>query len=110
MNINFWEGIVGLAVCVAVTLEYILFLHSWSNGERIRKEAYQQGYDDCESTYMWLENNEDKAVVNNYLKKAVISQIETDGSYKRGDKKCIKECDTHFALEEKVFEILHRDK
>lgn len=108
MGSNFGEGIIGLIVCIAVAIDCVYFMHLWSNGERIRKESYQKGYDDCESTYMWLENNEDKALVNNYLKKAVILQIENDGSYKRGDKKCIKECDSHSDLEEKVFEILHR--
>ena len=103
-----WEGIAMFTTCILVVFDYCMWCRRWSSGKVIEDEAYKRGYNDAEMLNIWAENDESKQKVNRYMQDAIVSQIENNGDYRRGDKKSIRECTTTAELENVVYGIIER--
>lgn len=108
MKDDIWVGIALFIICILVFLDYKNFAEKWGDIEAIKTREFNKGYDTCKQHYFDLQDDVDRMMVNSYLKEAIISQIENDGSYRRGDKKRIRECNTSHELEQEVLGIIER--
>lgn len=103
------EGVGLFAICIGILLLYVTWLKQWSKDEASYEQGWVDGYNACTTELNSPVTDEDAQKVNKYIQNAIISYIENNDDYRRGDKKRIRECTTSAQLENEVYGILERE-